>query len=187
VGRYYFDDYGPTSVGDNMQKSGISTILIESGEYPGDIERQQVRKLNFIAILSALKGISHGVCKKLDFKKYNKIPKTNDAKLFHLLVRNATIKKQGQEFTIDIGIHLNEINNDDYSDYSIESEIYDIGDLSHYYGYKEINAQGSKIESNDLKSEKNEDFTLNIGDTANFMLTKSGKIEIEIKNGQIHN
>ena len=181
VGRYY-DTYGPTSMGDNMQKWGTRTILIESGEYPGDPERQYVRKLNFIAILSALKGISGKYCMNINYEEYSQIPEINDARLFHLLIRNATIKKLGKKYLIDIGIHHNEINNDDCSDFSIESKIHDLGDLSHYYGYKEINAEGMMIESGN--SNIGTDFTLNLGDSANFVLTKNEKKEFTIKNGQ---
>lgn len=186
IGRYY-DAYGPTSMGDNMQKWGTRTILIESGEYPGDLERQQVRKLNFISILSALKGISGGYCSTLEIKEYIQIPEINDAKLFHLLIRNAIIEKHGQQFNIDIGIRLNEVNNTDSSDFSIQSEIYDIGDLSHYFGYNEIDATGMTIGiGSSIKDIKN-DLSLNIGNSADFILTKNGQIKITVKNGQIVN
>ncbi|RLD82086.1 MAG: peptidase M14, partial [Bacteroidetes bacterium] len=184
VGRY-FDAYGPTSMGDNMQKWGTRTILIESGEYPGDPERQQVRKLNFIAILSALKGISGGYCNTLEIKEYNEIPEINDARLFHLLIRKASVKKSGKKYTIDIGIHLNEKNNEDCTDFRIESEIFDLGDLSHYYGYEEINAEGMEIEQIDSRSNKKDDFALNIGDSADFTLTKNGEIKFLVENGQV--
>jgi len=186
VGRYY-DTYGPTSMGDNMQKWGSRIILIEPGEYPGDPERQYVRKLNFIAILSALKGISGAYCKEFNINEYNQIPEINDARLFHVLIRNASIKKMGEKYTVDIGIHMNEINNEDCTDFSIKSEIFDIGDLSHYYGYQEINAEGMKIEYTDFNSNKKGDFSLSIGDSADFVLTKDGEIVTTIKNGQIVN
>ncbi len=181
VGRYY-DTYGPSSMGDNMQKWGTRTILIESGEYQNDTERQYVRKLNFIAILSALKGISGGYYKERTIEEYHQIPEISKDKLFHLLIRNATIEKHGQKFTVDIGIRFNEINDADGSDFSIQSEIFDIGDLSHYYGYKEINAEGMLLE---VKNIKNKEFVLKIGDSADFVLTKNEKIVFEITNGYI--
>ena len=179
VGRY-FDAYGPTSMGDNMQKWGTRMMLIESGEYPGDPERQEVRKLNFIAILSALKAIAGGICKDIDYKEYQQIPEISDAKLFHLLIRNARIEQNGQEFTADIGIHLNEINNDDATGFNIQSEIFDIGDLSRFYGYKEIDASGMIV-----KNMNSGQITLNLGDSADFVLEKNGKVEFSIKNGQV--
>ena len=53
VGRYN-DDFEPRAFGDNIQKWGTSTILVESGGYPEDPEKQEIRKLNFVSILSAL-------------------------------------------------------------------------------------------------------------------------------------
>jgi len=179
VGRY-FDAFGPTSMGDHMQKWGTRMMLIESGEYPGDPERQEVRKLNFIAILSALKAMTQGVCAEIDYEEYMKIPEINDAKMFHLLVRNATIEQNGQNFTVDIGVHLNEVNNEDATDFSIQSEVFDIGDLSRFYGYKEIDVNGMLV-----KSLNSEQIILNLGDQADFILTKDGKTVIEIKNGQV--
>ena len=59
VGRYN-DDFEPRAFGDNIQKWGTSTILVESGGYPEDPEKQEIRKLNFVSILSALNAIATG-------------------------------------------------------------------------------------------------------------------------------
>lgn len=179
LGRY-FDAYGPTSMGDNMQKWGTRMMLIESGEYPGDPERQEVRKLNFIAILSALKAMAQGVCEEIDYEEYLQIPEISDAKLFHLLIRNASVEQNGQKFTIDIGIHLNEVNDEAATGFSIQSEIFDLGDLSRFYGYKEIDASGMLV-----KSLNSEQIILNLGDQADFILTENGQTVIEIKNGKV--
>ena len=55
VGRYT-DEFYPTATGDNFQKLGYSTILIESGHYPEDYEREITREYTFYSIL---KGIHH--------------------------------------------------------------------------------------------------------------------------------
>jgi hypothetical protein len=54
----YSDEHEPRAFGDNIQKWGSSLILIESGGYKDDLEKQYIRKLNFIAILSAFQAIS---------------------------------------------------------------------------------------------------------------------------------
>ena len=82
--------------------------------------------------------------------------------------------------------YLNEIVNKKGSGFNIKSEIYDLGDLSHYYGYQEIDAEGLQIESQASASNKNS-LTLNIGESADFTLKKDGKIQISIINGQIVN
>jgi hypothetical protein len=44
----YDDTHSPRGFGDNFQNWGASTVLIESGGLKGDVEKQQIRKLNFI-------------------------------------------------------------------------------------------------------------------------------------------
>lgn len=78
MGRYN-DTYCSTCFGDQIQKLGIPTILIEAGYYPKDEAREETRKYHFIALMSALFVISS---KKLpDYMGYFKIPKTD--KLFY--------------------------------------------------------------------------------------------------------
>jgi len=50
VGKYD-DTFEPRAFGDNIQKWGTSTILIESGGYTDDPEKQFIRQLNFMAII----------------------------------------------------------------------------------------------------------------------------------------
>lgn len=179
IGRY-FDAYGPTSMGDNMQKWGTRTILIESGEYDpyNDIERQYVRKLNFIAILSALKAIANNTYSNINESDYWKIPEIKDAKMFHLIIRNARINIAGQYYKTDIGIHLNEEPTD--NSFLQQSEIYDLGDLSFYHAYKELDAEMAVV-----KDFNDNYLILNIGDTANFVLEKENKVVLKIENGTV--
>ena len=180
VGRYYFDDYGSTSMGDNMVKWGTRTILIESGEYDpfNDKERQHVRKMNFIALLSALKGISKNIYPNFKEDEYWQIPSIEDEKMFHILIRNAKIKTNGQNFKTDIGIHINEIPTDNA--FKVHGEIYDLGDLTNYYAYREIDAKDALI-----KSLNGENLIPDKGDNADFMLEKNGKIVLKLENGKI--
>ena len=46
------DEFEPRAFGDNFQKAGTSTILIEAGGYKRDFEKQEIRKYYFGAILS---------------------------------------------------------------------------------------------------------------------------------------
>lgn len=72
VGRYT-DEFYPTATGDNFQKLGYSTILIESGHFPEDYEREECRKFTFAALL---KGIHHIATSKSfeSYKEYFTIP-----------------------------------------------------------------------------------------------------------------
>jgi hypothetical protein len=163
-----------------MQKWGTRTILIESGEYDpfNDKERQYVRKLNFIAILSALKAISEHTYMNIKEDEYWRIPEIKDAKMFHVIIRNALLFLSGKYFKIDIGIHFNEIPND--NTFLIQSEIYDIGDLSFYHAYQEFDANEAVVK--DMNSNY---IKLNIGDSANFVLEKNDKTVVKVENGTI--
>ena len=52
VGRYN-DAFEPRAFGDNIQKWGTSTILIESGGYKNDVEKQEIRKFFSSVVLCA--------------------------------------------------------------------------------------------------------------------------------------
>lgn len=65
VGRYS-DEFYPTATGDNFQKLGYNTILIESGHYPQDYHREESRKYTFFSILQ---GVYH-IANTSNFDKY---------------------------------------------------------------------------------------------------------------------
>ena len=97
IGRYT-DEFYPTATGDNFQKMGHNTILIESGHSQGDYQRKESRKSTFIAIMEGLRYISTAD-HKIDFKRYFEIP-NNKKKYLDIIVNNI---KLGNEKT-DIGI-----------------------------------------------------------------------------------
>lgn len=79
VGRYT-DEFYPTATGDNFQKLGHNTILIEAGHFAGDYDREEVRKFNFYALLQGIYHISSVESFK-EFEKYLAIP--NNIKNFY--------------------------------------------------------------------------------------------------------
>ncbi len=143
VGRYN-DDFEPRAFGDNIQKWGTSTILIESGGYIDDIEKQEIRKLNYVSILSAIYTIAKGNYKEISLEDYEKIPE-NDRKLFDLKVEKATYELLGESYILDIGIQRLEVDLEDHQNFWYSSRIIDQGDLSTYYGYQTLDASGYVI------------------------------------------
>ncbi|SNR46893.1 Zinc carboxypeptidase [Maribacter sedimenticola] len=140
VGRYN-DDFEPRAFGDNIQKWGTSTILIESGGYPNDTEKQEIRKLNYVSILSAIYTIAKQNYKEIAIGEYEKIPE-NDRKLFDLKITNASYNLMGNSYKIDVGIHQVEVDYADHNSFWYSSRILDQGDLSTYYGYETLDATG---------------------------------------------
>ncbi len=136
----YDDTYTPRGFGDNFQAWGTSTVLIESGGYKGDPEKQYIRALNFKMILNAFLEIATGAYEQHAVQDYEHIP-LNDNKLFDVLVRGAKIPYgDGQYFLADIGINRDEITMD--TTFAVRSRIADLGDLKDHFGYDEINEDG---------------------------------------------
>ncbi|MEN8186915.1 MAG: M14 metallopeptidase family protein [Bacteroidota bacterium] len=148
VGRYS-DDFEPRAFGDNIQKWGTSTILVESGGYLNDPEKQVIRKLNYISILAAINSISNETYKSVDINRYEEIPK-NDRKLFDLKIENLTFTYLGKEYLVDLGINRSEKDNPKHTDYYSVGKISDIGDLSTFYGYKTIDAKNLIFKSDEV-------------------------------------
>ncbi|HDZ05997.1 M14 family metallopeptidase [Maribacter sp.] len=143
VGRYN-DDFEPRAFGDNIQKWGTSTILIESGGYDGDIEKQEIRKLNYTSILSAIYTIAMKSYEAISMDEYEKIPE-NDRKLFDLKITGANYNLKGNTYTIDLGINQVEVDYPDHNSFWYSSRVLDQGDLSTYYGYETLDASGYTI------------------------------------------
>jgi len=137
----YNDDFEPRAFGDNMQKWGTSTVLIESGGYKNDKEKQQIRKINFVLLLTGLHAIAERNYRKASVEDYFDIPE-NERYLYDLIIRNVQREKNGQQFTIDVGVNRSEIDLEGYREFYELSRIQYIGDLSTYYGYQELNADG---------------------------------------------
>ena len=143
VGRYS-DDFEPRAFGDNIAKWGTSLILIESGGYRKDTEKQEIRKLNYVSILSALYTIAKESYVDIPIEDYEKIPK-NDRKLFDLKLEKVTYKLLGKDYILDLGIHRQEVDDEEHKDFYYKSIIVDQGDLSTFYGYETFDASGYTI------------------------------------------
>lgn len=192
VGKYN-DDHEPRAFGDNIAKWGSSLILIESGGYKDDTEKQFIRKLNFVAIISSLIAAVEGSYTRYTLEDYHEIPQ-NERYLFDLLIRNVTFEENGIRITKDIGININEVTTDDYMSFTLDSRIVDLGDLSIFYGIEELDAQGMKVSNlsnfNDLaKKFKYTEVSkklpeLNTKD--NFVLVKDGNPVWVVSNGKLH-
>ena len=63
----YDDAFNRQAFGDLMGAWGASTILIESGGWPGDPQKQHLRMATFVGILSAFAAIADGSYAEVDF------------------------------------------------------------------------------------------------------------------------
>lgn len=191
----YSDEHEPRAFGDNIQKWGSSLILIESGGYPNDKEKQFIRKLNFVSILSGLQSISINEYLKYNRADYLSLP-TNDVALFDILLRNVTFNENGKKVVKDIGINLLERNIDNATSFIVESRIDDIGDLSTSWGLNEIDATGAELSfystitelpENLVISEKQKNIkSIAKGTEATFVLAKESVLSHMFIDGLLH-
>lgn len=143
VGKWN-EDFEPRAFGDNIQKWGTTLILVESGGYAGDPEKQFIRKLNFVAILTGLDSIAKNSFVNEGLSEYRALPE-NSRYIFDLLIKNVTVEKDGKKFKTDIGIDRHEINMDRATSFFYKSTIEDCGDLSIFSGTEELDADGLGI------------------------------------------
>lgn len=152
----FSDEFEPRAFGDNIQRWGTSTILVDSGGFPDDIEKQFIRKINFVLLLNAAYLIANQVYTDVDLTKYDVIPQ-NEKILKDLILRNVQLQNiqlqngKLQNYSVDIAFLNTEItdtftNTENYQTFSYQSCIDDIGDLSIFYGYKELNCKGLAVE-----------------------------------------
>lgn len=88
IGRYT-DEFYPTATGDNFQKMGHNTILIESGHAKGDYKRCISREATFIALLEGLRIITAGLATD-NHLSYLSIP-NNEKKYLDIIFKNVII------------------------------------------------------------------------------------------------
>ena len=147
------DTFYSTAFGDNIQKWGTSTVLIESGGWRGDSNKFFIRKLNYIGLLVTLYAIAVGESSKADVAVYEKIP-FNMKLGCDYIIRNAVLKASNQTVSVrvDIGINFDKRINvltgqmDDYA------TIMEIGDLSAFTALeKEVNANGGELDADLIK------------------------------------
>lgn len=141
VGRYS-DAFEPRAFGDNIQKWGTRTILIESGSVKGDREKQKLRRLNFTILLTAFNEIAKGSFDKIPLEAYDQIPYNNSNAFNDFIIRKATVMIEGQPYVIDLAIRHSEVDDEENKTFHFRSSITDLGDLSTSYAYTELDAEG---------------------------------------------
>ena len=142
IGKYN-DAFEPRAFGDNMQKWGTSTILIESGGLSDDREKQVLRQLHFVTLLSSFQDIMHKKYEDTSFEKYDNIPYNNSNMFNDLIIKNGKVVRNGKKYILDIAFRHGEI--EDNSSFYLRGYISDIGDLSTRYGYDILDAEGYDI------------------------------------------
>ena len=143
IGRYT-DEFYPAATGDNFQRMGYPTILVESGHFPGDYKRRQSRKFTFLALISGLRHIAEGSPES--YETYFEIP-DNEKRYLDRIVKNVRIGEDKG----DLGVYFKEALVD--GKVRLVPSLEQFGDLS-AYGTDEIIAGDHLIFSSREDAEK---------------------------------
>jgi hypothetical protein len=130
------DEYHPDGSGEFTQRAGAVSVLLECGFWPGDPEKQFLRKVSFAAILGGLQALADGSYADAPLDAYESLEE-NDTRVFDLLIRSGTVVIPGQEpFRADVG-----------GDFAAPLDLRDgtvssIGDLADYTARVVVDAEG---------------------------------------------
>lgn len=138
----YSDAFEPRAFGDNMQKWGTSTILVESGSYPGDREKQYIRQLNFASILYAFNAFVSKSYRSSTKADYNTIPYNKGGAFNDLILREVTFEYEGYKALVDIAFDLQERDYNKSRQFYFKAKIDDVGDLSYSRAFQDLPAAG---------------------------------------------
>lgn len=151
VGRYS-DTFEPRAFGDNMQKWGVRTILVECGGNPNDYEKQAIRKWHFVLYLESFLHITERSYEQYTIADYEQIP-YNRRRMMELVIRNVSYSYKGQQTNLDFGFQDRETNSKSKRDFYRRASISEIGDLTGYQGYVDYDASGLTMEEGKLYPE----------------------------------
>ncbi|WP_281546613.1 M14 family zinc carboxypeptidase [Pseudoalteromonas sp. PAR1] len=101
----YNDSYSYRSFGDTFSEKGIRTILIESGAYPNDPNRQIARKVNRVLYKKAIDSITSGEWITAKITQYHAIPFNAKDNWVDLLIDDVTVKSELGNYQIDIAVN----------------------------------------------------------------------------------
>jgi hypothetical protein len=171
------DEYEPRAFGDNFQAAGTSTILIEAGGFKNDPEKQFIRKVYLKSMLSGLISIANESYKFEELEDYFSIPE-NKKSHFHLILKNCKLQRNGINYLADIGLIAQEKINPDLKSISYNYLLSDLGDLTGYYAYQELNCESYKI--TEIKE-------LRIDEPADIIVQDANNIILTMENGRLTN
>lgn len=86
----YDAGFNPRAFGDLMTKWGTSTVLVESGGWRNDPQKQYLRRVNFVGLLRALESIATGSWADVSRTPYEQLPE-NGRWVEDLLVLGGTL------------------------------------------------------------------------------------------------
>jgi len=104
----YDEDWSPRSFGDNITAWGTPVVLIESGGVPPGRGFEDLTRLNFVAILTVLKGLARDDLKGYDPQVYTDLLRNETDAWADVVVRGGYIRQPGfdESYRADLAFNL---------------------------------------------------------------------------------
>lgn len=142
----YDDAHEPRAFGDGMQSWGTSTLLIESGHWPGDTEKLFIRKLNYIALLTAIRAIGNGSYQDTEMDWYRRLL-PNGKMIYDLIIRGVELHEGTGRWSgkVDIGMMVDPPYHKRNGAQPLSVMVKEVGDLSLHGALEEVHAEGRRL------------------------------------------
>jgi len=137
VGRYD-DSFNLNCVGDFFQSKASTTILFEAGHVADDYNREETRKLIFIALLKGLEAIVEKSYLNYSVKQYEAIPE-NQKLFYDCIIRSVIVDGK----RTDLAIQFEERLEGDCIKFIPKLE--KVGELDNFFGHQEFKGNGKVV------------------------------------------
>lgn len=166
IGRFD-DSFNRNCVGDTFQQMGVPTVLFEAGHFQEDYQREETRKLIFIALLKSFQALYENDIVNNKIEDYLKIPQNNPC-FFDIVYRNVKINYDNSIFITNFAVQFKEEISQNQLVFT--GHISSVGDLSGFFGHKEYDSQGDSYEDENGNFPKiNEKASFTIGNQVKFV------------------
>ena len=130
------EEFNPQGSGEFMVASGTSSLLLECGGWKDDPEKQFLRKVSFVALLSALQAIADDSYADVPLQEYDSLAE-DDTSVVDVILRGGTLVVPGLEpYHADVGIEF------PVPFQRENGEIASIGDLGGYTASEDVDVRG---------------------------------------------
>lgn len=151
----YDDAFEPRAFGDNIQRWGTSTVLVESGGWPDDRDKMFIRKLNAVGLLATLFSIASDTYSQIPMGAYEELP-FGTKFLYDIILWGARLQPSAKAVpvSVDIGINIDERKNPTTGAIELIGTVMDIGDLRVYGAFREIHMNGTMLPNDVIQIDK---------------------------------
>jgi hypothetical protein len=130
------EEFNPQGSGELMVRSGTSSLLLECGGWKDDPEKQFLRRVSFVALLSALEAIADESYARVPLEEYESLEE-DDTSVLDVILRGGTVVVPGLEpYRADVGIEF------PVPFQRENGEVASIGELDEYVASEDVDVRG---------------------------------------------